>query len=265
MSDDPKPTTRAGRLAEKTAVITGGAAGMGRATALAFADEGAAVVILDIQKDAGEEVAGLIRKNGGSAKFIQADVANARQVDNAFDEIAEAIGAYDILFNHAGTIIVKPLHESTEEDYDRLMDINVRSAFLVCRRAVKEMSANGGGSIVITASIASELGYPLESLYCMSKGAVLQLARTISAEYRDQGIRCNAVCPAFVKTAHGLREIKELDIAGQAWEEAALAEAQGRICEPEEVAAAVVFLASDEASFISGNALYVDNGWYVKG
>ena len=113
--------------------------------------------------------------------------------------------------NHAGTITVKPLHESTEEDYDRLMDINVRSAFLVCRRAVKEMSDNGGGSIVITASIASEMGYALESLYCMTKGAVLQLARSISTEYRDQGIRCNAVCPGFVKTAHGLREIEELD------------------------------------------------------
>ena len=111
----------------------------------------------------------------------------------------------------------------------------------------------------------SELGYDLESVYGMTKGAVLQLSRAISAEYRDQGIRCNAVCPGFVKTAHGLREIAELDTAGQAWEEGALAEAQGRICEPEEVAAAVVFLASDEASFITGTALYVDNGWYAKG
>lgn len=254
-----------GRLAGKTAVITGGAAGMGRATALAFAAQGAAVAILDIQEEAGMEVERLIRDGGGVAEFIQADVANAGQVDRAFDQVAETVGAYDILFNHAGTIIVKPLHESSEADYDRIMDINVRSAFLVCRRAVREMSANGGGSIIITASIASELGYPLESLYCMSKGAVLQLARTISAEYRDRGIRCNAVCPGFVKTAHGLREIKELDIAGQAWEEAALAESQGRICEPEEVAAAVVFLASDESSFISGNALYIDNGWYAKG
>ena len=257
--------TRAGRLAGKTAVITGGAAGMGRATALAFADEGAAVAILDIQKEAGEEVVGLIRRNGGTAEFLEADVSDAGQVAAAFDRVAETLGPYNILFNHAGTITVKPLHESTEEDYDRLMDINVRSAFLVCRRAVKEMSDNGGGSIVITASIASELGYALESLYCMTKGAVLQLARSISVEYRDRGIRCNAVCPGFVKTAHGLREIRELDSAGQAWEEGALAEAQGRICEPEEVAAAVVFLASDEASFITGNALYVDNGWYTKG
>ena len=256
---------RPGRLAGKIAVITGGAAGMGRATSLAFAEEGAAVAILDIQKQAGEEVVQLIREMGGRAEFIETDVSDAWQVDAAFDRVIETFGSYNVLFNHAGTITVKPLHESTEEDYDRLMDINVRSAFLVCRRAVKEMSENGGGSIVITASIASELGYALESLYCMTKGAVLQLARAISAEYRDKGIRCNAVCPGFVKTAHGLREISELDTAGQAWEEGALAEAQGRICEPEEVASAVVFLASEEASFITGNALYVDNGWYAKG
>lgn len=254
-----------GRLAGKTAIITGGAAGMGRATSLAFADEGATVAIFDIQKEAGEEVVNLIREKGGRAEFIQTDVSDPDQVDAAFDKAAELVGPYNVLFNHAGTIIVKPLHETSVEDYDRLMAINVRSAFLVCRRAVKEMSDNGGGAIVITGSIASELGYPLESVYCMSKGAVLQLARTISAEYRDQGIRCNAVCPGFVKTAHGLREISELDAAGQEWEEGALAEAQGRICEPEEVAAAVVFLASDESSFVTGNALYVDNGWYAKG
>ena len=238
---------------------------MGRTTSLAFADEGASVAILDIQKEAGQEVVQLIQQKGGTAEFIETDVSDASQVDAAFDRVIETFGAYNVLFNHAGTITVKPLHETTEQDYDRLMDINVRSAFLVCRRAVKEMSNNGGGSIVITASIASEMGYALESLYCMTKGAVLQLARSISVEYRDQGIRCNAVCPGFVKTAHGLREISELDVAGQAWEEGALAVAQGRICEPEEVSSAVVFLASDEASFITGNALYVDNGWYVKG
>jgi NAD(P)-dependent dehydrogenase (short-subunit alcohol dehydrogenase family) len=254
-----------GRLAGRTAVITGGAAGIGRATSLAFSREGARVIIIDIQEVAGEETIKLIRQEGGEADFFKADVSKSDQVEQAFNRIAEEIGPYDVLFNHAGTIIVKPLHESTEADYERLMDINVRSAFLVCRRALPEMAANGGGSVVITASIASELGYALESLYCMSKGAVLQLARTISVEYREQGIRCNAVCPGFVKTAHGLREIQELDAAGQQWEEGALADTQGRICEPEEVAAAVVFLASDEASFVNGVALYVDNGWYAKG
>ena len=260
MTEGPK-----GRLDGKTAVITGGAAGMGRVTAKMFADEGARVAIIDIQDTAGQETVEAIRAAGGEAEFFHADVSKADQVDRAFDAIKDRIGPYDVLFNHAGTIIVKPLHETTEEDYDRLMDVNVRSAFLVCRRALPEMVANGGGSVVITASIASELGYALEALYCMSKGAVLQLSRTISVEYRDQGIRCNAVCPGFVKTAHGMREITELDAAGQTWEAGDLAATQGRICEPEEVAAAVLFLASDEASFVNGAALYVDNGWYAKG
>ena len=258
-------TSSIGRLAGKTAVITGGAAGMGRAASLAFCKEGATIVILDIQKKAGEALVEELRAKGSNAHFIETDVSDEGQVEAAFDQVAKLVGSYNVLFNHAGTIIVKPLHETSVEDYDRLMAINVRSAFLGCRRAVKEMSDNGGGSIVITGSIASELGYPLESVYCMTKGAVLQLARSISAEYRDRGIRCNAVCPGFVKTDHGLREISELDSAGQEWEEGALDQAQGRICNPEEVAAAVVFLASDEASFISGNALYVDNGWYAKG
>jgi NAD(P)-dependent dehydrogenase (short-subunit alcohol dehydrogenase family) len=258
-------TNAANRFAGKTVVISGGGAGIGRTSSLAFAREGARVAIIDIQQEAGTETVEMIRAEGGEGHFFEADVSKADQVDRAFDQIAEQVGPYDVLFNHAGTIIVKPLHESTEEDYDRLMDINVKSAFLVCQRAVREMSNNGGGSIVITASIASELGFALESLYCMTKGAVLQLARTISDEYRAQGIRCNAVCPGFVKTAHGLHEIHELDAAGQAWEEGALADTQGRICEAEEVTAAVLFLASDEASFVNGDALYVDNGWHAKG
>lgn len=255
----------AGRLNGKTAVISGGAAGMGRVTSLLFADEGARVAIIDIQEDAGRETVEMIENAGGKAWFFHADVAKSADVDRAFDAIKAEVGPYDVLFNHAGTIIVKPLHESTEADYDRLMDINVRSAFLVCRRALPEMVANGGGSVVITASIASELGYALESLYCMTKGAVLQLSRAIAVEYREQGIRCNAVCPGFVKTAHGLREISELDAQGQQWEDGDLAATQGRICEPEEVANAVLFLASDEASFVNGAALYVDNGWYTRG
>ena len=253
------------RLAGKVAVITGGATGMGRATALMFAQQGAKVSIFDIQEEEGLKTERMIREAGGEAKFIMADVTKVDQIDKAFDEAIATFGPYNVLFNHAGTIIVKALHETSEDEYDWLMDVNVKSAFLVCRRAVQEMAKNGGGSIVITSSIAAELGYALEAVYCMSKGAVLQLARTISVEYRDAGIRCNAVCPGFVKTAHGLKEIAALDAAGQEWEESGMAETQGRICEPEEVASAVVFLASDESSFVNGNALYVDNGWYAKG
>lgn len=263
MSTSSKPLN--GRLAGKVAVITGGATGMGRATALAFAEEGAKVSIFDIQDAEGRKTVQMIQNAGGEAAFFHADVTRDEEINAAFDAALATFGPYNILFNHAGTIIVKPMHETTEEEYDWLMDVNVKSAFLTCRRAVQDMNANGGGSIVITSSIAAERGYALESVYCMSKGAVLQLARTISAECRDAGIRCNAVCPGFVETAHGLKEIAELDAAGQGWEEAGMAATQGRICYPEEVAAAVVFLASDEASFVNGNATYVDNGWYAKG
>lgn len=257
--------TAGGRLAGKVAVITGGAAGMGRAASLAFAREGAKVSIFDIQAEAGNETVQIIRDAGGEAAFFQCDVTRPDQIEAAFAGAIEAFGSYNVLFNHAGTIIVAPLHETPDSEYDRLMDINVKSAFLVTKRAVKHMSDNGGGSIVITGSIASELGYALEAVYCMSKGAVLQLMRTISVEYREAGIRCNAVCPGFVETAHGLREIAELDAAGQQWEEGGMAATQGRICKPEEVANAALFLASDEASFVNGAALYVDNGWYAKG
>jgi NAD(P)-dependent dehydrogenase (short-subunit alcohol dehydrogenase family) len=254
-----------GRLAGKTALITGGAGGMGRAASLMFARAGARVAILDIQEAAGRSAAEEIAAAGGEAMYLHADASDTAAVRSAVVRIADRWGRIDTLFNHAGSIIVKPLHETTDTDYDRLMAINVRSAFVTCREVVAHMLDHGGGSIVITSSIGGEKGFALESLYCMTKGAVLQLARSIAVEYRDRGIRANAVCPAFVKTDHGLREIKELDGLGQQWKESDLAAVQGRICEPEEVAAAAMFLASDEASFINGTALYVDNGWYAKG
>lgn len=255
----------AGRLRGKTALITGGAGGMGRAAALMFARAGARVAIMDIQAGAGRDVAAQITAEGGAALFLHTDVSDSTAVRAGLGQVIAQWGRIDTLFNHAGSIIVRPLHETTDADYDRLMDVNVRSAFVVCRAVVAHMLEHGGGSIVITSSIGGEKGFALESLYCMTKGAVLQLARSIAVEYRDRGIRANAVCPAFVKTDHGLREIKELDGLGQKWNEADLHAAQGRICEPEEVAAAALFLASDEASFINGTALYVDNGWYAKG
>jgi NAD(P)-dependent dehydrogenase (short-subunit alcohol dehydrogenase family) len=254
-----------GRLRGKTALITGGAGGMGRAASIMFARAGARVAILDIQEAAGRATAAQIVAAGGDAIFLHADASDTQAVKAAVAEVLNRWGRIDTLFNHAGSIIVKPLHETTDADYDRLMAINVKSAFITCREVVAHMLDHGGGSIVITSSIGGEKGFALESLYCMTKGAVLQLARSIAVEYRDRGIRANAVCPAFVKTDHGLREIKELDGLGQNWNEADLRAVQGRICEPEEVAAAALFLASDEASFINGTALYVDNGWYAKG
>ena len=238
---------------------------MGKATAELFCSEGAKVAIMDINKTEGEKTISKINLNNEKAFFFHTDLTKSNEVKKSINKITDLFDKVDILFNHAGTIIVKPVHESSEEDYDYLMNTNVRSAFLVCKEVIPIMLKNKGGNIIITSSIGGEKGFALESLYCMTKGAVLQLARSIAVEYRDQGIRCNAICPGFVKTNHGLREIKELDEQGQNWNENDLHSVQGRICEPEEVASAVLYLASDDSSFVNGTALYVDNAWYAKG
>ncbi len=253
------------KLNNKNVIITGGASGMGKATAELFCSEGAKVAIMDINKAEGEKTINKINLNNQKAFFFHTDLTKSSEVKESIDKITDLFGKVDILFNHAGTIIVKPLHKSSEEDYNYLMDVNVRSAFLVCNEVIPIMLKNKGGNIIITSSIGGEKGFALESLYCMTKGAVLQLARSIAVEYRDQGIRCNAICPGFVKTDHGLREIKELDEQGQKWNENDLHAVQGRICKPEEVASAVLYLASDDSSFVNGTALYIDNAWYAKG
>ena len=253
------------KLKNKKVIITGGASGIGKATAELFCHEGAQVAILDINKTEGEKTINKININKKKAFFFETDLTKSKEVKNSINKVLNQFKEINILFNHAGTIIVKPLHKSSEDDYNYLMDINVRSAFLVCNQVIPIMLKNKGGNIIITSSIGGEKGFALESLYCMTKGAVLQLARSIAVEYRDQGIRCNAVCPGFVKTNHGLREIKELDEQGQNWNETDLHAVQGRICKPEEVASAVLYLASDDSSFVNGTALYVDNAWYAKG
>jgi NAD(P)-dependent dehydrogenase (short-subunit alcohol dehydrogenase family) len=253
------------KLKNKKVIITGGASGIGKATAELFCQEGAQVAILDINKIEGEKTINKINIHEKKAFFFETNLTKSKEVKNSINKVLDQFKEINILFNHAGTIIVKPLHKSSEEDYNYLMDINVRSAFLVCNQVIPIMLKNNRGNIIITSSIGGEKGFALESLYCMTKGAVLQLARSIAVEYRDQGIRCNAVCPGFVKTNHGLREIKELDDQGQNWNEADLHSVQGRICKPEEVASAVLYLASDNSSFVNGTALYVDNAWYAKG
>ena len=252
------------KLKNKKVIITGGASGMGKATAKLFCNEGAIVAIMDINKDEGEKTVNEINSTDQKAFFFHTDLTKSNEVKKSVSKILDLFGTVNILFNHAGTIIVKPLHESSEEDYDYLMNINVRSAFLVCNEVIPLMLKNKGGNIIITSSIGGEKGFALESLYCMTKGAVLQLARSIAVEYRDQGIRCNAICPGFVKTDHGLREIKELDEQGQKWNENDLHAVQGRICKPEEVASAVLYLASDDSSFVNGETLFVDNAMLVQ-
>jgi len=250
-----------GRLDNKVALISGGATGMGGAASRLFAAEGAKVGILDINATAGAAAVADIERAGGTACFVQADVSKADAVVKAVDEVSAMLGPITVLFNHAGSIVIKPFLETTEAEWDRLTDVNVKSMFLVTKAVLPQMIAAGGGAIVCTSSISAVAGTPMEVLYDTTKGACHMFARAIAVEFRDRNIRCNAVCPGFVRTPHGLREVAELQKLGVDTSEAALAAQQGRICEPEEVARAALFLASDEASFVNGTHLFVDNGF----
>jgi NAD(P)-dependent dehydrogenase (short-subunit alcohol dehydrogenase family) len=194
-----------GKLANKVALISGGATGMGGAASRLFAAEGAKVGILDINAKAGAEAVADIERAGGTACFVQADVSKAYEVKRAVDEVSAKLGPITVLFNHAGSIVIKPFLETTEEEWDRLTDINVKSMFLVTKAVLPQMIAAGGGSIVCTSSISAVAGTPMEVLYDTTKGACHMFARAIAVEFRDRNIRCNAVCPGFVRTPHGLR------------------------------------------------------------
>ena len=250
-----------GRLEGKVAIISGGATGMGGAASKLFAAEGARVAIIDRNETAAAETARAIREAGGVARSFVADVSDETQVIAAVAAVEQAFGGVRVLFNHAGTIVIKPFLETTLTEWDWLHAVNVRSMFLVTRAVLPAMIAAGGGSIVCTSSISAVAGTPMEVLYDTTKGAVHMFARAIAVEFRDRNIRCNAICPGFIRTPHGLRELAELKKLGVDVSEAALEAQQGRIGEPEEVAQAALFLASDEASFVNGTQLFVDNGF----
>jgi NAD(P)-dependent dehydrogenase (short-subunit alcohol dehydrogenase family) len=244
----------AGRLAGRTAIITGGAGGCGAAAARLFAQEGARVGIIDRDAARGEALAGEL-----GCAFAAADVAEAAQVEAAVARLNGLNGPASVLFNHAGSIVIKPFLDCSEADWDWLMGVNVKSMFLVTRAVLPGMIAAGGGSIVCTASISASAATPMEVIYNTSKAACLMFARSIAVEFRDRGIRCNALSPGFIATPHGLNEVKQLQALGIDASPAAIAAQQGRMCEPEEVARAALFLASAESSFVSGTELLVDN------
>jgi len=249
------------RLQGRVAVISGGATGVGGAASRLFAAEGARVAVIDINAAAAEHTAQAVHDAGGQAMVAVADVSVAAEVQRAVAEVVQRWGTIDVLFNHAGSIVVKPFLDTTEAEWDRLMAVNVKSMYLVTREVLPHMLAQRRGAIVCTSSISAVAGTPMEVLYDTTKGACHMFARAIAVEFRDRGIRCNAVCPGFIRTPHGLHEVDALQKLGVDVSPAALAAAQGRICEPEEVAAAALFLASDEASFINGTHLFVDNGF----
>ena len=249
------------RLKGKVAIVSGGATGCGAAAVRLFAAEGAAVGIIDRNVQAGQALAFELASLGKRVVFATADVSQKDQVEAAVANVKASLGPVNVLFNHAGTIVIKPFLETEEEDWDFLFDVNVKSMYLMTRAVLPMMLDAGKGSIVCTSSISAVYATPNEVLYDATKGACHMFARAIAVEFRDRGIRCNAICPGFIETPHGLREVAELTALGVDVSEAALKAAQGRFGQPEDIARAALYLASDDAEFVNGTQLFVDNAF----
>ncbi|MBI5588756.1 MAG: glucose 1-dehydrogenase [Deltaproteobacteria bacterium] len=254
-----------GRVANKVAIVTGGAQGIGRATSLLLAAEGAKVAVVDILEKEGKEAADKIKVSGGKAWFWQMDVSKEQEIEKVFAEVHKAFGRIDILVNNAGiTGVRKPTHEITEEEWDRVMDINTKSVFFCTKHAVPYMRNSGGGSIVNVASVIGMVGSPGAPPYVASKAAVRLMSRTDALIYAKDKIRVNAVCPGYVWTPliEGALKAKGDVEAGRK----ALASLHplGHIGEAEDAAYGILYLVSDESKFVTGSDLVIDGGYTAQ-
>ena len=250
------------RFEGKVALVTGGAAGIRRATALAFAREGAKVVIADINVSGGEETVKLIRDAGGQVIFIKTDVTKAEEVKAMADKAVEAFGQLNCAFNNAGiNEEAVSISRCTEESWDSIMDTNLKGVFLCMKYEIPKMLKSGGGSIVNTASVMGLVGDGSHPAYAASKHGVVGLTRTAAIVYAQAGIRINAVCPGAIRTSMTAQLIDRHPDIKQLLESNS---PMNRIAEADEVARAVLFLCSDDASFITGHPLAVDGGWVAR-
>lgn len=248
------------RLENKNAIVTGGAGGIGRATSLAFAAEGASVAVVDLNAEAAEAVAQEIRAAGGTAVAIAADVSNEDDIVRVVETAKDSFGGIDVVFNNAGIIRRTTAVETTVEEWDRVFGVNVRAIFLMCKHVVPIMKANGGGSIVNTGSGWGLKGGGQAISYCASKGAVVNMTRALAIDHGPDGIRVNSVNPGDVDTGMLRDEARQLGQDQTGFLAEAAERPLNRMGQPSEIAAAVVWLASDEASYVTGAALVVDGG-----
>jgi NAD(P)-dependent dehydrogenase (short-subunit alcohol dehydrogenase family) len=252
----------AGSLAGKVALITGGGSGIGRATAVAFAREGAKVVIGDIVAEGGDRTVNLIRDTGGEAIFIQADVSKDDQVGKLVGGAVDAFGRVDCAFNNAG-IEQQPaqIPDISDELWHRVLSIDLTGVWLCMKHEIPQMLKQGAGSIVNTSSILGLVALPGMAAYNAAKGGVAQLTRSGALEYAKANIRVNAVAPGFILTPMVERNIPADSPQGKAFN---AAQPMGRMGRPEEIAEAVLWLCSDAASFVTGVVLPVDGAWTAR-
>jgi NAD(P)-dependent dehydrogenase (short-subunit alcohol dehydrogenase family) len=252
-----------GRVQDKVAAVTGGASGIGRASARMLADEGAAVVLGDVD-DAGADVAAGIEERGGRSAFVRTDVSSWADVERLIGTAVDRFGRLDVMVNNAGVAISGAAGEMSEEDWNRVIDVNLTGVWRGMRLAIPEMLKTGGGSIVNTSSVQSLVGFNGWSGYAASKGGINALTQQAAVEYAPQGIRVNAIIPGTILTGMNEGVLAEHPDPDGLMAEWTRMHPIGRIGQPEEVATAVVYLASDESSFVTGMLLRVDGGMVVR-
>jgi NAD(P)-dependent dehydrogenase (short-subunit alcohol dehydrogenase family) len=248
------------QLEGKTALVTGGAGGIGRATAVLFAREGAAVCIVDRNRELGEKVAHEISSIGGRTIFECGDVTRVADCKRAVERTVEEFGGIHVLFNNAGIIRRASVMEISEEDWDAVMAVNVKSIFFMCREVIPVMTRSKGGSIINTASGWGLAGGARAAAYCASKGAVVLMTKAMAIDHGRQNIRVNSICPGDTDTAMLRSEARQLGEGEDQFLSESAKRPLGRMGRPEEIARAALYLASDAASFVTGTALVVDGG-----
>ncbi len=243
------------KLQDKVAVITGGVSGIGAATAKLFASEGAKLVLVDMNEEKGASIEAELKSQGSEAIFIKADVTSEEEVKNIYTTALDTYGKVDILFNNAGIGAVKPTEELSYAEWRKTVEVDLDGVFLVAQAAIKEFLKAGSGVIVNTASMYGWVGSPGSAAYNAAKAGVVNLTRSLGLEYAARNIRVNALCPGFIDTA----------ILGDSDREALTTSTpMNRLGKPEEMAKAVLFMASDDSSFMTGNSLVIDGGYTAQ-
>ena len=252
------------KLEGRKAIITGGGAGIGEAIATAFVLEGASIVIADKDLDAAENVAASLRDHGHTAHVAQCDVSDAKSVEGMVQTAVECLGSIDTLVNNAGFGRAGKLLETTEEDWDRMMDVNVKGIFLVSKHTLPHLLKSGGGCIINMASVAGVVGVRDRTAYCASKGGVISLTRAIALDYVEQGLRCNSISPGTVDTPWVGRMVAQFPDPEATRAQMVARQPLGRLGQPAEIAAATVYLASEDAAFITGSNMMIDGGMTMQ-